>query len=145
MTLENRIISLAKNSINKPSNTKIDVIINTITAKEAALLKNRFGIEIEGYIRKIDNFSIIHTYKNHGNAAKEEKRGQVAITIADFALIIEIAKVENAVYIGKNKLGRDCILYRYKKDNVYYYIEEIRTGKKEIVLNTMYKIKPPRK
>ncbi|MBA4139047.1 MAG: hypothetical protein H0X70_00830 [Segetibacter sp.] len=144
MTLENRIISLAKNSIARPSNVKIEVIINTITVEEAALLKDRFGIQIEGYVRKIDNFSIIHTYKNHGNAAKEEKRGQVAITVADFALIIEIAKVENSVYIGKNKLGRDCILYRYKKENVYCYIE-IRTGKKEIVMNTMYKIKPPRK
>jgi hypothetical protein len=143
MTVENRIIAFAKNSIDQPTNTKVEMVINTISSNEAALFKDSLDIEVNGYVRKIDNFSIVHTHKNHGSAEKEEKRGQVAITIYDFALIEEIAKAGNAVYTAKNKIGRDCIMYCYEKVYTYYLVEEIRTGKKELVLNTMYKIKPP--
>jgi hypothetical protein len=143
--LTDKIISFVKDVIERPSHIKVEMIINMVTVDDAALLKNKFGVEVEGYTRKVDNFGVIHTYKNHGNPSKEEKRGQVAVVTDDFALIVEITKAENAVEISKNKLGRDCIIYSYINDSAYYYVEEIRTGKKELVLNTMYKIKPPRK
>lgn len=53
-----------------------------------------------------------------------------------------LAKHENVIYAGKDKLGNDCLLYEAVIRNTYYYVEEIRKGKKELCTKSMYKRKP---
>ncbi|MFN8264107.1 MAG: hypothetical protein U0T07_11305 [Chitinophagales bacterium] len=68
-------------------------------------------------------------------------RGQIAVKETDFILIPEILKSENIIYSNKDKIGNDCLLYQAEIDSVYYYIVEIRTGKKQLAMQTMYKRK----
>ncbi len=85
--------------------------------------------------------SINHSIKQHGNRKKEKLRGQIAITPEDFELVPQIVKSKNVIFAGKNRLGHDCLLYQARINNTYYYIEEIRTGRKHLALNTFYKRK----
>jgi hypothetical protein len=124
---------------------QVKVEISVIDKKEAAFLKSKTGFDFTGYKRIIDNYGIKHTLKEHGKESTEKPRGQIAVTKEDFELIPEIVKTENVIFSGKNKHGKNCILYEAEFNNVFFYVEEIRTGKKELALNTMYKRKPTRK
>lgn len=137
-----RLVKFAKTD-KTPTNKK--VAINVILEKEAKLLNLKTGLNLSGYTRIIDKSSIIHSIKQHGNSQKEALRGQIAITDNDFELIPKIVKSKNIIYAGKTKLGNDCVLYEHIENEVFFYIEEVRTGKKELCLQTMYKRKPPKK
>jgi hypothetical protein len=126
----------SKNTINKKVN------INTVDENEAKILKAKTGFDLLGYKRVIDKSSINHVIKEHGNEKTEASRGQIAITKKDFELIPLIVKSQNVIYSGKTKAGLDCILYEIIIKNTYYYVEEIRKGKKELCLKSMYKRKP---
>lgn len=65
---------------------------------------------------------------------KEAKRGQIAVSLDDFALIPLItSKPDRIFYDGKNKIGRDVIVFTKIIDGVgYRHVEEIR-GKNKLV------------
>ncbi len=76
----------------------------------------------------------------HANQTTEKKRGQEGITLTDFEKITEIvAEPDKIEYAGKTKQGRDVIKYSKEIEQTYFYVEEVREGKKEVVLQTMYK------
>ena len=129
----------SKNAVNKK------VSISTITVSEAKTLKAKTDLDLNGYTRIIDKFGINHTLKEHGNEKTERPRGLIPVTKEDFEFIPEIVKSENVIYSGKSKLGLDCLLYEAIIDEIYYYIEEVRKGKKELCIKTMYKRKPTTK
>lgn len=129
----------SKNAVNKK------VEISTITFIEAKILKAKTDLDLSGYKRIIDKFGINHTLKEHGQEKTEKPRGLIPVTKEDFELIPEIVKSENVIYSGKSKLGLDCLLYEAVIDDVYFYIEEVRKGRKELCIKTMYKRKPATK
>jgi hypothetical protein len=134
-----QLVEFAKNSKN-PINAK--VLINLIDEVEAEILEIKTGFKLFGFKRIIDKFSINHTLKNHGNVEIENKRGQIAITDVDFELVPQIVKSQNIIYVSKNKMGNDLILYEAILNDTFYYVEEVRKGRKELCMTTMYKRKP---
>ena len=72
----------------------------------------------------------------------EAKRGQIAITEEDFELVPIIVKSQNIIHVSKNKIGNDLILYEAIIKDTFYYVEEVRKGRKELCMTTMYKRKP---
>jgi valyl-tRNA synthetase len=110
---------------------------------EIQLLKLKTNLDFTGYSRIIDKSGINHAIKQHGNEIKEKARGQVAINKNDFVLIPDIVKSENVIYAGKSKIGMDCILYEAYFEDIIFYVEEVRTGRKQLCLQTMYKRKKP--
>ncbi|TAF74461.1 MAG: hypothetical protein EAZ53_08735 [Bacteroidetes bacterium] len=133
------LVEFAKNSKNA-INSKLQISI--IEQKEAEFLELKTGIKLLGYKRVIDKFGINHTLKNHGNAKTEALRGQIAITDIDFELIPLIVLSKNVIHTSKNNMGNDLILYEAIIENTFYYVEEVRKGKKELCMTTMYKRKP---
>ena len=133
------LVEFAKNSKNAV-NSKLQ--ISSIDEVEAEFLELKTGFKLLGYKRIIDKFSINHTLKNHGNSKTEALRGQIAITDQDFELIPIIVISKNVIYTSINKMGNDLILYEAIIDNTFYYVEEVRKGKKELCMTTMYKRKP---
>lgn len=129
----------SKSAVNKKVN------ISTITITEAKILKAKTDLDLSGYTRVIDKFGINHTLKEHGNEKTEKPRGLIPVTKEDFELIPQIVKSENVIYSGKSKLGLDCLVYEAVIEDTYYYIEEVRKGKKELCIKTMYKRKPTTK
>lgn len=133
------LVEFAKNSKNS-TNTKLQ--INVVDEAEAEFLELKTGFKLLGYKRIIDKFSINHTLKNHGNIKTEALRGQIAITDEDFELIPQIVLSKNVIHTSKNNMGNDLILYEAVIENTFYYVEEVRKGKKELCMTTMYKRKP---
>lgn len=124
---------------------KISISFGPLSTKEIVDLKLKTGLNLSGYHRILDNYSINHTLKNHGNNELELKRGQIGVTEKDFLLIPQIVKTENIIYGGLSNTKTDLIIYEKQIGSVYYYLEEVRKGKKQIILKSMRKRKPPKK
>lgn len=133
------LVDFAKNSKN-PINLKLQIGI--IDAVEAEILELKTGFKLIGFKRIIDKFSINHTLKSHGNVEIEKMRGQIAITEEDFELVPQIVQSQNIIHVSKNKIGNDILLYEAVINDTFYYVEEVRRGRKELCMTTMYKRKP---
>ncbi|GMO60769.1 MAG: hypothetical protein Ta2G_20570 [Termitinemataceae bacterium] len=116
----------------KPKDTSKGVqreSIGKVQAAEIALIKNELDIDVTGYDYTIDVSEINHTKNRHPD-----------LTNKDFELIpYIILNYDTLEYSGKNKKGLDAIVYKKEFDKTTILVEEIRTGKKELAFNTMYK------
>lgn len=130
---------------NSTENELLKTILSTILEEEAQLIKDQTDLEVANYSRVIDNYAIKHVIKNHGNPQTEKQRGQIAIEITDFEKIDEITQNPDKIsYEGKNDTGRDTIKYQKSiAETLYLYLEEVRTKRKELAMNTLYKRKKP--
>ena len=76
---------------------------------------------------------------------KEESRGQEAVVPEDFELINQVVTTPDIVfYGGKNRIGRDVIQFQKQIGDQYIIVQEIRTGRKQLALNSMRIIKTKR-
>ena len=135
------IIEFIISSLSDKSNKQKKFLINTIDEVEALFIETKININLEKYKRIIDNFGVKHTSKKHGNAEKEASRGQITIEIDDFAYIPIIVTEPDAIVFGEvNDIGNVLIKYIKNIDDIQYiYVEEMRTGRKELALQTFYK------
>ena len=135
------IIEFVESSLSDKSNKQKKFLINTIDAVDALIIETEININIENHKRIIDNFGVKHTFKKHGNAQKEASRGQIAIEIDDFACIPTIVSEPDAIVFGEvNEIGNVLIKYIKNIGEIQYvYVEEMRTGRKELALQTFYK------
>jgi len=120
-------------------NEHIKFSFGNVSKQVAETVKEITGLDIDGYECIIDNFAIKHTILQHGNAAKEEKRNQVAVTLNYLEKIPLI--IQNPDYItdgGISKIGRRIIIYAKRINGVIIYVEEVRTKHKELAMLTMY-------
>ena len=105
-------------------------------------VKQKTGIDLTGHERVIDSSGINHILKEHGDKVTESKRGQIAITRDDISRIPEIVESpDNIQYVGKNGRGHQVIRYQKNINDVIYYFEEVREGRKHVAPNTMFKRK----
>lgn len=138
------LLNFVQEVVNSEENDNISVQINEVGENEALRLKLHTGLDLLGYTHEIDNYGIKHVLKQHGYAKTEENRGQIAVAPDDFMLIMDIIQNYDKVeYAGKTKIGRDTIKYMKQYDDIVFYIEEVRSGKKgkKLVMQTMYKRK----
>ena len=111
--------------------------------ENAAMIFEKTGFDVTGFTRILDNYGVRHTVKHHGDAAKEIKRGQIAVTLEDFGLIPLIAAQPDDVFAGgKNRIGRVVIVFVKLIDGVgYRHVEEIRGKHKLVATDSMRKKK----
>ncbi len=128
-------------------NTSLNSIISigSVTKQQANDILNATGLDVAEFEYMIDKSGIKHTFKQHGNAITEAKRGQIAIVTDDFLQLPAIIANGMASYVGKNKIGRDVILFEAQLEYNYYYLQEVRTGRRQLAMLTLYKRKPPTK
>lgn len=133
------IKSLIELSLSSTSNEQIKFSMGSVSKPIAETVKEITGLDVDGYECVIDNFAIKHTILQHGNAAKEEKRGQVAVTLDYFEKIPMVIKNPDRITDGgTSKIGRRIIIYEKRINGVIMYVEEIRTKQKELAMLTMY-------
>ena len=111
-----------------------------VSRKVMDFLKSK-GIDLKvPYKHVIDNSAIQHIM-NHHSSEQEKLRGQIPITENDLAKVNDV--VENYDRIGiKEEKGQKRVVYAKKYDDgTTLYVEEIRTGKRELAAVTMYKMK----
>lgn len=136
--IKDKIKALAQEAI-KNANENKWLEIGILTNKEIQNINQSTGIDLTGYVRILDMAGINHALRKHGSE-KEYLRGQIPVTINDFESIPDIvANPDSVEKVETNKRGLEVILYTKKIGATYYYYEEIRTGRKKVALNTMYK------
>lgn len=133
------IKALIELALSTTTNEQIKFSMGNVSKSIAETVKEISGLDVENYDCVIDNFAIKHTILQHGNAAKEEKRGQVAVTLEYFEKIPMVIKNPDKITDGgTTKIGRRVIIYEKRVNGVIMYVEEIRTKKKELAMLTMY-------
>lgn len=118
--------------------------LGKITKTQVAAIKKATGFNLENYMHVVDIYAIRHAIAQHGSTQQEASRGQIAVNIDDFALIPKIIANPDAIYYeGINKQGNPVLIYEKTIDNKIFYLEEIRAGRNEVAMQTMYKRKAP--
>jgi phage-Barnase-EndoU-ColicinE5/D-RelE like nuclease3 len=132
------ILEFVTESLTNKSNKQTKFIISTSISTDIIRLTR---LNLEDYTHILDNFGIIHTFKKHGNAKKEMLRGQLAIEIVDFQHIETIVlEYDDIIYGQMNDMGNKLMKFVKAIERInYFYVVEIRTGRKEIALQTFYK------
>jgi len=117
---------------------------STITKIEFSLsnklkekLKELLGKEIQRIF--ITDSDVRHIKKHHGQ--NEEKRGQLNITPADFALIPVVMNEYDTVELtGEDKIGNKKLFFTKKIEHTFY-IGSIERGNNQIGVITLWKTK----
>ncbi len=116
--------------------------IGAVTDSQAEDIRSKTGKNLSGHTRIIDRSYVRKVMKDHGNAASEKSRGNVAVTPEDFELIPEIVSrgtIKEGLTL--NNQGVPCITYSLLLDDMgtVIYVEAIRSGRDKLALQTMYK------
>lgn len=113
-----------------------------VDQEEAQRLFGATGLDLRGYTHVLENYALKHIVKEHGNAATEASRGQTGITPDDLALIPEILRSPDSVRLSTTStgIGLPAIIYEKKIGGKVTFVEEVRTGKRELVPKSMYKV-----
>jgi hypothetical protein len=134
------IKKFVKKSLQEKSNKQKKHYLGKVPENQTKEILELTGINIKTFDFVIENYFLIHTLKKHGNHKQEQKRGQIGIKNTDFEIIPEILKEpDNISYLGKSKQGNILLQYKKQIKNLYFYIVEIRKGKREIVGKTLFK------
>lgn len=107
----------------------------------AARIKEATGLDVSGYQHTLDEASVNHILNEHGDARREAKQGQIAITADDFEKLPWVVETGSVKAGGLTKQGLETIEYSKEVDGELIVIEEVRTGRKKLVPKTMYKKK----
>jgi hypothetical protein len=115
------------------------------SAKIEFALSDRLRIKLKELLGKDVNKIFItdsdarHIKKHHGQ--NEEKRGQVDITPADFALIpVVLNEYDTAEHTGEDKIGNRKLLFTKKVEGTVY-IASIERGNNTIGVISLWKTK----
>lgn len=96
------------------------------------------GVDLTGFKHVIETSGVQHAEKRHGKSSKD----RTPLTLEDYLLVPYIIKTRDKVRISTSKTRmRESMVFVYEKqiDSVFYYVEEIRSGKKSLAFQTMYK------
>jgi len=135
-----RLTEFAKVAMTIADRRTIEVIGKV---ENASFIFEKTGLDVSGFTRVVDNYGVRHTIKQHGDQAKESKRGQLAVTLDDFGLIPLITSQPDNVFAdGKNKIGRDVIVFEKLINGIgYRHVEELRGKHKLVATDSMRKKK----
>lgn len=137
--LSERIYEFAKLCLESENNDAKKMTLLPVEEKLAKKIQADLEIDISEFQHTIDKYAIKKIFKDHGDKETEEKRGQIAVTLDILKWIGFVVRSYDSIeYRGENKKGLETILYKKEIEGVVFYMEEIRTGKKELALNTMY-------
>jgi len=126
MDIQSKILEIIEKAKEVKGENKTFLDFAKLHKSEINELKAITGNDYTGYVHCIDGAGIIHALK-HAN-----------INASDILLIPFI--IENYDFIGLGKI-ENTIVYKKLIGNEYFYVEEIRTGRKKFAIKTLYKRK----
>ena len=113
-------------------------IVDETIDDELMALAAKHGIDLTGYKHVIETSGVQHSEKRHGANSNDRS----PLTIEDYLLVPYIIKHRDKLSISTSKTRqRESIVLVYEKqiDLDLYYVEEIRSGKKSLAFQTLYK------
>lgn len=138
------IINFAKKSREVPGNFKM--YLGKIQQKASNFIKNKLGINVEGYNISLKTDDVRKVIKDHGSEETELPRGQVPITESDFANIPDIINNPDSVEIsGESPQGKPVIKFEKNIDGNNVVVTYVSDKHHNLELQTMYKFKNNKK
>lgn len=113
-------------------------IVDETIDNELMALAAKHGMNLTGYKHVIETSGVQHSEKRHGKESKD----RTPLTLEDYLLIPYIIKHRDNLSISTSKTRqRESMVLVYEKqiDLDFYYVEEIRSGKKRLAFQTLYK------
>lgn len=118
---------------------KFVTLLRGVSDRVKKVVKDATGIDTSGYNHIMSDSAVQHVLNRHGEA------GELSITMSDVKNARDIIKNPDLVeYAGKNKHGLDVIRYTKQYDNRIVYLEEVRNGRRQLAMDTMYKQEVPK-
>lgn len=105
---------------------------------ELMKLAAKHGIDLTGYKHVIETSGVQHSEKRHGRSSND----RTPLTLEDYLLVPYIIKNRDELSISTSKTRqRESTVLVYEKQIglSFYYVEEIRVGKKSLAFQTLYK------
>ena len=113
-------------------------IIDENIDDELMQLAAKHGIDLTGYKHVIETSGIQHAENRHGKQSND----RTPLTLEDYLLVPYIIKQRDNLSISTTKTRQresTVLVYEKQIDLDFYYVEEIRTGKKSLSFQTLYK------
>jgi hypothetical protein len=127
----------------QPENRQL--VLGPVADSVVEQLLDTNGVNLSGYVHMVDIYAIRHIMKSHGNEQKEAMRGQKAVSVSDFEqLTVILSEPDVVFYDGRNKIGRDVFQFHKRIGDLYVVLQEVRTGKRQLALNSMRIIRAKR-
>ncbi|WP_256856093.1 phage minor head protein [Rodentibacter ratti] len=113
--------------------------LGVVSEELVKVAKENIGLDISDWQHSIDESSIRHILKRHGNEKVENERGQRAVTKADILLLPLIIKAFDSIeYTGTTESGNESFLIRKEIDDEIFSVQEIRKRHKKVAVKTMW-------
>lgn len=138
------VANIQETLVNDGSNMrKFTTVLRGVSNRVADVVKKAIGLDVRNYDHTVDNYAMIHAIKDHGNDL-------IPVKMSDYEKIPEIIKTADNVYwdsgetnAGKNKKGQPknrngVIVYEKNYGDRVVYLEEVRKGRRELAMKTMY-------
>ena len=112
-------------------------IIDDTIDEELMKLAASQGIDLNGFKHVIETSGIQHSENRHGKQSKDRE----PLSLEDYLLVPFIIRNRDKVSISTSKSKRHemgIVVYEKLIGSNYYYVEEIRTGKKSLAFQTLY-------
>ena len=129
-------VATIKEVINALNGENKYVIIAEVDDNVHKLAKKLVGVDIGGYRHIIDSSSIKHVLNRHS-------RDPIPLEPKHFWLIQDIIKnADSILFAGRNRKNLKVIKYiKNYNDTQIAYLEEIRNGRHQLAMDTMYWIR----
>ena len=123
----------------KKGSSLIKKVLSAASNRLIADLKDK-GVDISTeYNHTIDNNAINHALNRH-SSDKEKEQGQIPLTEKDIENVNDVIDNYDEIKTEKNSRGQDIIIYKKRyTDGTTLYVEEVRTGRKELAMASMRK------
>lgn len=141
-----RLRRLAEEATQGPPPVREEVDLGPVSPEVVERIRSATGVDVAGYRHAVSNHDLRHIHKQHGDAAAEARRGQIAVTPADMErLPLVLQRPDSVEDAGRSKRGLQTVRLSRVLDGVLFVVEEIRTGRRQLVPISMLKraARPP--
>ena len=132
MTINDKILNVVQAAV---LDRKASESLFPVSEETRAYCKKNLNLDVAGYYHYMDSDIVKHLIKRHGQSSNDRN----PISMQDFLLIPIIQKEFDYRWVSKTKQGLLAITYVKKVVDTYYYVEEIRTGRKKLALKELRK------
>jgi hypothetical protein len=121
---------------------KVDkrLLLGPIGGETARFVREKLERDPANLARTLEASAVRHTLKQHGNAATEAARGQVAITVADFERVQKIATGGRRELSDRTSRGSPVVKIQLSLGGYDYTVLEV-VRRDDVTLGTMWKKK----
>ena len=109
--------------------------------RQAAILRKATGQDATGFTLVLESGTLRHALRHHGDPRTEARRGQAAVTEADFALLPALLHEPDSVRPGEaTRRGTSTAVFAKRIGRIAYtVVVDLRPTARQIAFKTMFK------